>query len=96
MMAAIQTRTFDLLADQASYIDSLVGQGLYASPNDVIQAGLLALRDQSATEAWLRNEVVAAYDKVEAEPTRAIPAETVFAELRRRHGLARAQTDRDI
>jgi Arc/MetJ-type ribon-helix-helix transcriptional regulator len=48
----------------------------------VIREGLRALfaRDQ-AVEAWLREEVAAAYDAVVADPSRAVSAQAVRARL---------------
>lgn len=40
------------------------------------------------SNGWLREEVVPAYDAWKADPSRAIPAEEVFAELRAPHGEA--------
>lgn len=36
---------------------------------------------EESSKAWLRNEAVAAYDALNADPSRAIPAEDVRAEL---------------
>lgn len=41
--------------------------------------------DLGALDAWLWKEVVPVYDKVMADPSQCIPAETVFAELRAHH-----------
>jgi len=38
----------------------------------------------AAAETWLETEVVAAYDALEADPTRAIPADAVRAHFTRR------------
>ena len=38
----------------------------------------------SAAQTWLETEVVAAYDALEADPTRAIPADSVRAHFTRR------------
>ena len=59
-----------------------VRSGEYASESEVIREGLRALfaRDQ-AIEAWLRDEVVAAYDAVVADPSRAVTAQRVRARL---------------
>ena len=35
----------------------------------------------AATDSWLRSEAAAAYDAIKADPSRAIPAEDVRAEL---------------
>jgi antitoxin ParD1/3/4 len=76
-------RTVSLLSEQSRYIDRLVESGAYASPSEVIQAGLRALEERdAAVERWLRTEVVQAYDELDADPGSAIPAEKVFSELR--------------
>jgi len=59
-----------------------VRSGEYASESEVIREGLRALfaRDQ-AIEAWLRDEVAAAYDAVVADPSRAVTVQRVRARL---------------
>lgn len=79
-------RTFSLPAEQAVYIDRLVASGAYASGSEVVRAGLRALQERdSAVEKWLRDEVVGVCDAMTADPSRAIPAEQVFAAVRARH-----------
>ncbi len=81
-----EKRTFSLPAEQAGYIDSLVASGAYATASEVVRAGLHALQERdAAVERWLREEVAPAYDAWKADPSRAIPAEEVFAELRALH-----------
>ena len=58
--------------------------GADASASEVGRAGLRALEERdAAVESWLRTEVVQAYDELDADPGSAIPAEEVFAELRK-------------
>lgn len=83
---SIDKRTFSLPQEQAGYIDELVASGAYASGSEVVRAGLRALQERdAAVEKWLREEVVAVYDAMRADPQRAIPAQQVFTAIRARH-----------
>jgi len=85
-MPSPEKRTFSLPTEQAGYIDTLVASGTYASGSEVVRAGLRALQERdAAVEKWLREEVVGAYDAMQADPGRAIPADHVFAAVRARH-----------
>jgi antitoxin ParD1/3/4 len=85
-MPAAEKRTFSLPTEQADYIDSLVATGTYATSSEVIRAGLRALQERdAAVERWLREEVVPVAAATQADPSRAIPADKVFAEVRALH-----------
>lgn len=93
-MANVEKRTFSLPAEHAAFIDAKVSSGAYASESEVIRAALRALQERdAAVERWLREDVAPVYDAMKADPGRAIPAETVFDQLRARHDAARS-TDR--
>ncbi|MCB1540244.1 MAG: type II toxin-antitoxin system ParD family antitoxin [Rhodoblastus sp.] len=85
-MSTIEKRSFSLPSEHAAFIDAQVASGAYASGSEVIRAGLRALQERdAAVERWLRQEVALAYDAMKADPSRAIPAEDVFAAVRARH-----------
>jgi antitoxin ParD1/3/4 len=82
VMRTTRQLSITLPNDMADALRERVRSGEYASESEVIREGLRALfaRDQ-AVEAWLREEVAAAYDAVVAEPSRAVTAQTVRARL---------------
>ncbi|MBN9087277.1 MAG: type II toxin-antitoxin system ParD family antitoxin [Reyranella sp.] len=77
-------RTFSLPAEQTA--DSKVEAGAYASGSEVVRDGLHALQERNAAaERWLIEEVAPVYDAMKANPKRALPAKSVFAEARARY-----------
>lgn len=67
----------------ADMVRDKVTSGEYASESEVIRDGLraLAARDR-AIESWLRDQVVPAYDRLKADPDRALTADAARARLR--------------
>ena len=85
-MASQEKRTFSLPTALSKYIDKLVKSGGYASGSEVVRAGLRSLQERDdAMERWLREDVASAYDALQAEPGRTVPAKEVFDTLRARH-----------
>lgn len=86
---SIAKRTISLPDEQADFIDAKVASGDYASVSEVVRAGLRALKERDdAMERWIRDEVASTYDAMQADPSRAIPAEEVIAKLRAHSRLA--------
>jgi antitoxin ParD1/3/4 len=84
-MSQIEKRTISLPHEHAAFVDAKVSSGDYASVSEVVRAGLRALQERDdAVERWLREDVAPSYDRMKADPKRAIPAAKVFAKLRKR------------
>ena len=85
-MSTVQKRTFSIPAEQAAFIDQKISSGRYSSASEVVRAGLRALQERDdAVERWLREDVTQTYDAMVSDPGRAVDANAVFDELRRRH-----------
>lgn len=68
-MRTTQSLSITLPHEMAQMVKAKVSSGEYATESEVIRDGLrsLAARD-AAVEKWLREEVVATYDHVMADP----------------------------
>jgi len=65
-------------------VEERVQSGSYASADEVIRAGLLALeREEAATNVWL----IQLAEKSLADPRPSVPAAQVFRELRAKYGI---------
>jgi len=95
-MPVTAKRTFSLPAAHAKFIDKKVASGSYASGSEVVRAGLRALQERDkAVEQWLREDVASTFDAMQADPSRAIPASSVFTAIKARHaGRSRKSTRR--
>lgn len=85
-MRSTQSLSITLPHEMAEMVRAKVTSGEYASESEVIRDGLrtLAARD-AAVEKWLREEVVPTYDALVADPSKAVPADQVFARIRALH-----------
>jgi putative addiction module CopG family antidote len=85
-MRTTQQFSITLPHEMAQLVRAKVESGEYASESEVIRDGLRALETRDrALEAWLREDVAAAYDAMKADPSRAVSAEKVRASLAATH-----------
>jgi putative addiction module CopG family antidote len=88
-MRATRQLSITLPHEMAEMVRSRVESGEYASESEVIRDGLRALEmHDRALEAWLREDVAAAYDAMKADPSRAVSVEKVRASLAAAHKSA--------
>jgi antitoxin ParD1/3/4 len=77
------TKTLELPDDVRIYVEKLVESGRFESPEAVISTAVENMRlEDSRIEQWLHDEVMPTYLAMKADPSRGIPAEEVFAEIK--------------
>lgn len=93
-MRTTKQLSITLPTSMAEALKERVTSGAYASESEVVRDGLRALfaRDE-AVETWLRTEVVASYDELRADPTRAVSAAGMRAHLAELHAQRLAERD---
>lgn len=83
-MAATQKIIQVDLGSMQAAVEERVKSGRYASADEVIRAGLIALvRDESEVNEWIMKMV----EESLADPTPPIPMDEAFRKLRLKHGL---------
>lgn len=81
-MRSTQQFSVTLPNEMAAQVRAKVASGEYASESEVIRDGLRALQArEKATEAWLRGEVVPAFDALKSDPSRARSPDDVRGSL---------------
>jgi len=88
-MRSTQQLSITLPNEMAELVRAKVARGEYATESEVIRDGLRTLlaRDR-AVEDWLRETVAPAYDALQADPSRAVPASQVRSALSNAHTKA--------
>ena len=82
-MEAAQNMVVVNLGPLRKAVEERVKAGSYASTDEVIKAGLLALeREEAGTNEWLTRLA----EQSLADPRPSVPAAQVFRELRAKHG----------
>lgn len=85
-MRTTRQMSITLPNEMADAVKSHVESGAYASESEVIRDGLRTLfAREEAIESWLRSQVATAYDELQANPSRAVSADTIRAHLAQRH-----------
>lgn len=88
-MRSTQQFSITLPNEMAEAVRAKVAAGEYATESEVIRDGLRVLlaRDR-VVEDWLRRDVAATYDRLRADPSRAVPVGAVRARLAAAHAKA--------
>ncbi|MBA2919315.1 type II toxin-antitoxin system ParD family antitoxin [Sphingomonas sp. MAH-20] len=82
-MRATRQLSITLPQEMAVAVRQRVESGDYASDSEVVREGLRALAERErAVEHWLRTDVVSAYEKLRADPSRARTIAQVREKLR--------------
>ena len=91
-MRTTQQMSITLPNEMAEAIRAKVQAGEYASESEVIRDGLRAMvaRDR-AVEHWLRTEVAASCDEIDADPSLGISVEEMRAKILQRHSQTLAR-----
>lgn len=85
-MRTTKQLSITLPIDMAEALKERVASGAYASESEVVRDGLRALfAREDAIEKWLRTEVVAAYDELQADSSQAISADDMRTHLASLH-----------
>jgi len=93
-MRTTKQLSITLPTNMAEALKERVTSGAYASESEVVRDGLRALfAREEAVETWLRTEVVASYDELRADPSRAISAAEMRAHLAELHAQRLAERD---
>ncbi len=88
-MRSTQQFSVTLTNELAAQVRERVASGDYASESEVIREGLRALRARDrAAENWLRSDVAATYDAMQADPTGARSGDDIRASLAAAHRQA--------
>jgi putative addiction module CopG family antidote len=89
-MRTTKQLSITLPTNMAEALKERVASGAYASESEVVREGLRALfAREEAIETWLRTEVIAAYDELRADPSRAISSDEMRAHFKSERSLPR-------
>jgi antitoxin ParD1/3/4 len=77
--------TVELSEEERAFIERKIDAGVVPNAGALLHAALaFAIEDDADMERWLREDVVPTIERMEKDPSRAIPVDEVFEKLRRR------------
>ena len=89
-MATAQNTIVVDLGTLRQSVDERIKAGSYASADEVVRAGLLALeREEAATDEWLTKLA----EESIADPRPSVPAAQVFQDLRAKYGIPASELE---
>jgi antitoxin ParD1/3/4 len=89
-MATAQNTIFVDLGSLRQSVEQRVQSGSYASADEVVRAGLLALeREEAARNEWLTKLA----EESMADPRPSVPAAQVFREMRAKYGIPASELE---
>lgn len=75
-----------------NFIRKQLESGRYNNASEVVRAGLRMLEDYEAQrEGWIRDEIPARLVELQQDPSKVVPAESVFSRLEARHRVRQAK-----
>jgi antitoxin ParD1/3/4 len=89
-MRSTERFSITLTPELAELVRSMVESGQYATDSEVIRDGLRLIEARNrAVDSWLKTEVVPAYEKLKADPSRAISGEELDKRMAERRKARR-------
>jgi antitoxin ParD1/3/4 len=68
------------------FIKKQLESGRYNNASEVVRAGLRMLEDfEEARDKWLRDEIPARFEELQADASKGVPLDTAFARLEAKH-----------
>ena len=90
-MRTTQQFSITLPLEMAEAVERKIKSEGYASVSEVMRDGVRALMERdAAVDRWLREEVVAGHQEYLADPSKAVPAESILGRIKARRTARKA------
>ena len=91
-MRTTQQFSITLPLEMAEAVERKIKSEGYASVSEVMRDGVRALMERdAAVDRWLREEVVAGHQEYLADPSKAVPAESILGRIKARRTARKAR-----